>query len=267
VSPREKLVKLIEKRRTTRAAVAEEGEVSYGTFLTYIRKKRPRMPSADKGVAIAFCLNVPAEWLWSEADWPPPITPEPPSLQSVSDHDLTEEFCRRRESLVTEIATLSSRLCVDDLERLVQLTEKPALSREEQVVLDRGVRDVVAMLSARTDLVMMTPAEHAALLMFTDAEREATGRLLGRLVEKSSYNLRAMPFDLWFLMHGVPPPGPPDLRQPADAQKAEPKALSTPSNTPSLPDVPPQRDSTRPTNAGRLGKRPAGRKRRKAESP
>jgi hypothetical protein len=218
-------------------------------------------------------LSVPTDWLFSDAEWPPPVTPAPPSLQSVSDFDLTEEFCKRREELVKAVILFICRLSEDALQRLVQLAEKPTLSQEERVALDRGVRDVLALLSARTDLELMTPADYPDLQSPTKAQREAIGRLLERLPEKSSYSSRALPLDLWFSSLGLRRAKQPGRRQPADTQKTRQDAAGAPPNTASQsdnlesPGITSPGDSTHPTNADRLGKRPAGRKRRKAESP
>jgi transcriptional regulator with XRE-family HTH domain len=102
MTPSEKLERLLKERRIQKNEIAKALGIGYSTFMTYflseqqrLKSKLPRMPSADTAVEIARFLAVPAEWLWSKADWPPPPSQD---ISLLPDSVVVEEALRRRRA-------------------------------------------------------------------------------------------------------------------------------------------------------------------------
>lgn len=157
MTSREKILKLLDEHRLSRSEVAKAIGVAYSTFMTYIDLKKPRMPMAATGVAIAEHLNVPAEWLWNDArTWPPPKYSYAGSLTNM---EIVKELARRRELVFRDMYEIEGRLPQQRLENLAELAAHGHRSAAEEEELDAGLNDLFYLEMLARQLHWLDPDE------------------------------------------------------------------------------------------------------------
>lgn len=105
MTPQEKIRNLLIERGWSQTQLAGRAGLSQRNMSYIVGSGRE--PGVKAAIAIATALCVPVDWLWSEADPPPPHTP---SLQHPSDHEIIDELVRRRSLVQRDIETLVRRL-------------------------------------------------------------------------------------------------------------------------------------------------------------
>lgn len=139
MEPASKLNQLLAERRFDQKEVAAAAQISYGTFRSYLKPENAAIPAADTGVKIAKALSVPAEWLWSDANWPPP-DPHKSSVSGVPSKELVDELARRRDICRTELRVIEVVFTPEQLVTLDRSAAKSFASGSQDQALEAAIQ-------------------------------------------------------------------------------------------------------------------------------
>lgn len=114
-----------------------------------------QLPRVDKAIKIARALNVPADWLFDDAQDLP--APDRPTLATYTDQAVTSDLARRRELIRQSMHEVAASFTPARKARLISLAKTGVKTDTDRADMDAGKRDLARLHSLNNQLEWLDP--------------------------------------------------------------------------------------------------------------